>query len=111
MRHRAFLLREKTKDIVQRCDISQLSSELPKKDEYIVVVKLSEMQQKLYRTFLEAAAASEATAKLDVACLCKKLLIFSFRVSFFTAWHVLAKIWNHPRLLFHTTDPSKANQG
>ena len=63
MRHRAFLLRERTKDIVQRCDISQLSSELPKKDEYIVVIKLSEMQQKLYRTFLAAAAASEDTAK------------------------------------------------
>lgn len=58
MKQRLFILREKTKDIIQRADASHLRKSIPNKSEYVIVVALSPLQKQLYGDFLEAVKAN-----------------------------------------------------
>ena len=54
MRHRSFILHQKTKDIIHRCDASILGKELQGKTELVVIIRLGQVQRELYIRFLKA---------------------------------------------------------
>jgi SNF2 family DNA or RNA helicase len=101
MNQRTFILHEKTKDIIQRCDVSHLRRSVPNKAEFVLVVAMTDLQKKLYREFLAAVQAnSEEKYEHDYLAITSSAL----RIGFFVMWHVLQKVWNHPQLLHRQSE-------
>ncbi|KAJ6877208.1 protein CHROMATIN REMODELING 20-like [Populus alba x Populus x berolinensis] len=88
MNQRSHILYEQLKGFVQRMDMSVVKKDLPPKTVFVVAVKLSPLQRKLYKRFLDVhgftndRASNEKTSK-----------------SFFAGYQALAQIWNHPGIL------------
>ncbi|KAJ7569529.1 hypothetical protein O6H91_01G082600 [Diphasiastrum complanatum] len=87
MKQRAHVLHQQLKGFVQRKDTTVLKDELPSKSVWVISVRLSELQRRLYTRFLEAHGCFKADGKIRRSFL-------------FYAYHSLAKIWNHPDLLW-----------
>ena len=101
MRKALFALKEKTKDVIQRFDVTLLQKSIPNKTEFVIVIALGDMQRKLYDAFLGAVNSHESEKYVCVflsEMMTQKCLSIC-RISFFVLWHTLAKIWNHPQLL------------
>uniref|UniRef100_A0ACD5WXU6 Uncharacterized protein n=5 Tax=Avena sativa TaxID=4498 RepID=A0ACD5WXU6_AVESA len=89
MNQRSHILYEQLKGFVQRMDMNVVKNDLPPKKVFVITVKLSQLQRKLYRRFLDvhgfsSSASSEKPFK---------------RSGFFAKYQKLAQIWNHPGLL------------
>ncbi|PIA40011.1 hypothetical protein AQUCO_02500020v1 [Aquilegia coerulea] len=90
MNQRSHILYEQLKGFVQRMDMTVVKNDLPPKTVYVIAVKLSPLQRKLYRRFLDEHGFT--TDKASGEKLEK-------RRSFFAGYQALAQIWNHPGVL------------
>ncbi|CAI9090971.1 OLC1v1025877C5 [Oldenlandia corymbosa var. corymbosa] len=89
MNHRSHILYEQLKGFVQRMDMTVVKDDLPPKTVFVVAVKLSPLQRKLYKRFLDVHGFTKDKAfneKVKRRC-------------FFAGYQALAQIWNHPGIL------------
>ncbi|KAL5768111.1 hypothetical protein ACOSQ2_014894 [Xanthoceras sorbifolium] len=80
MNQRSHILYEQLKGFVQRMDMNVVKKDLPPKTVFVITVKLSPLQRKLYKRFLDVHVSL-------------------IRKSFFAGYQALAQIWNHPGIL------------
>lgn len=62
MNQRSHILYEQLKGFVQRMDMNVVKNDLPEKKVFVVTVKLSQLQRKLYRRFLDVNGFSSSAA-------------------------------------------------
>ncbi|XP_076446217.1 uncharacterized protein LOC143283763 [Babylonia areolata] len=86
MKHRAHVLHELLAGCVQRRDYSALTKFLPPKQEYVISVRLSEMQMSLYEEYLNRSGQVDGQ-------------ITSKGARLFKDYQNLMKIWTHPWVL------------
>uniref|UniRef100_A0A7N6F925 DNA helicase n=1 Tax=Anabas testudineus TaxID=64144 RepID=A0A7N6F925_ANATE len=79
MKKRAHVLHAVLAGCVQRRDYSELTQFLPPKHEYVLAVRVSPLQYKLYRHYLD-----HVTAKMRIGA------------NLFKDFQVLSRIWTHP---------------
>lgn len=93
MKRRAHVLHKMLDSSVQRYDYSVLTPFLPPKFEYALSIRLTELQVKLYRHYLENIATpyGEDGVKSRTATL-------------FKDYQALSKIWTHPRVLLMNSE-------
>ena len=53
MKRRTYALYKKLREVIHRCDHTVLEKELPPKKEYIVFLRLNELQKSLYAAYLQ----------------------------------------------------------
>ncbi|XP_072955978.1 protein CHROMATIN REMODELING 20 isoform X2 [Typha angustifolia] len=90
MNQRSHILYEQLKGFVQRMDMNVVKRDLPPKTVFVVTVKLSPLQRKLYRRFLDVRGFTSDKVSSDKPIR---------RSCFFAGYQTLAQIWNHPGLL------------
>jgi len=83
MKHRAHVLHEQLKGFVQRRGHTVLRQSLPAKTEHVLFVRMTDIQRKLYKRFMEEL--------IDNRCVSNPLKAFA----------VCCKIWNHPDVLYN----------
>ncbi|XP_011038466.1 PREDICTED: protein CHROMATIN REMODELING 20-like isoform X2 [Populus euphratica] len=88
MNQRSHILYEQLKGFVQRMDMSVVKKDLPPKTVFVVAVKLSPLQRKLYKRFLDVHGFTNGRVSNE-----------KMRKSFFAGYQALAQIWNHPGIL------------
>ncbi|GAV83009.1 SNF2_N domain-containing protein/Helicase_C domain-containing protein [Cephalotus follicularis] len=88
MNQRSHILYEQLKGFVQRMDTSVVKKDLPPKTVFVITVKLSTLQRKLYKRFLDVHAFANDKVSNE-----------KMRKSFFAGYQALAQIWNHPGIL------------
>ncbi|KAM7526677.1 hypothetical protein LguiA_016579 [Lonicera macranthoides] len=88
MNQRSHILYEQLKGFVQRMDMNVVKKDLPPKTVFVIAVKLSPLQRKLYKRFLEVHGFTNDTVSTE-----------KIRKSFFAGYQALAQIWNHPGIL------------
>ncbi|XP_054817178.1 protein CHROMATIN REMODELING 20 isoform X2 [Prosopis cineraria] len=89
MNQRSHILYEQLKGFVQRMDMNVVKKDLPPKTVFVISVKLSPLQRKLYKRFLDVHGFTNDRAsneKMRKKC-------------FFVGYQALAQIWNHPGIL------------
>nr|CAN69686.1 hypothetical protein VITISV_026772 [Vitis vinifera] len=89
MNQRSHILYEQLKGFVQRMDMSVVKNDLPPKTVFVMAVKLSSLQRKLYKRFLDVHGFTNdkvSSDKIRKRC-------------FFAGYQALAQIWNHPGIL------------
>ncbi|KAF8116177.1 hypothetical protein N665_0020s0036 [Sinapis alba] len=84
MNQRSHILYEELKGFVQRMDMNVVKKDLPPKTVFVISVKLSPLQRKLYKRFLKLYGFNDGRADERM------------RKNFFAAYQVLAQILNHP---------------
>ncbi|KAG4919770.1 hypothetical protein JHK82_057198 [Glycine max] len=85
---RSHILYEQLKGFVQRMDMNVVKKDLPPKTVFVITVKLSPLQRKLYKRFLDVHGF---TTQVHPEMLRKRC--------FFAGYQALARIWNHPGIL------------
>ncbi|XP_054274137.1 uncharacterized protein LOC128993992 [Macrosteles quadrilineatus] len=83
MRYRAHVLHSLLEGFVQRRSHSVLTNALPQKEEYVILVRMTNFQRKLYDTFMNEVVRTKAVPNP------------------LKAFAVCCKIWNHPDVLYH----------
>ena len=81
MKHRAHVLHQQLKGFVQRRGHDVLKDSLPTKTEHVLFVRMTPIQRRLYRRFMEELLTNR--------CVSNPLKAFA----------VCCKIWNHPDVL------------
>ncbi|KAK6144887.1 hypothetical protein DH2020_021707 [Rehmannia glutinosa] len=97
MNQRSHILYEQLKGFVHRMDTSVVKNDLPPKTVFVISVKLSPLQRKLYKRFLDVHGFTKDKASGE-------------KRSFFAGYQALAQIWNHPgilQLMKENKDPGK----
>ncbi|XP_008441788.2 protein CHROMATIN REMODELING 20 isoform X5 [Cucumis melo] len=89
MNQRSHILYEQLKGFVQRMDMTVVKKDLPPKTVFVISVKLSPLQRKLYKRFLDVHGFNNGKDSSEQ--LRKR--------SFFAGYQALAQIWNHPGIL------------
>lgn len=92
MRYRAHVLHALLEGFVQRRSHSVLQMSLPRKEEYILLVRMTPHQRKLYDTFMNQVVKTRAVPNP------------------LKAFAVCCKIWNHPDILYHFLRKRQANE-
>ncbi|XP_011301973.1 uncharacterized protein [Fopius arisanus] len=92
MRYRAHVLHALLEGFVQRRSHSVLQISLPRKEEYILLVRMTPHQRKLYDTFMNQVVKTRAVPNP------------------LKAFAVCCKIWNHPDILYHFLRKRQANE-
>ncbi|RCV42654.1 hypothetical protein SEVIR_9G232600v4 [Setaria viridis] len=87
MNQRSHILFEQLKGFVQRMSMNVVKNDLPPKKVFVITVKLSQLQRKLYRRFLDVHGFSSSGYSEKS------------HSSFFAKYQTLAQVWNHPGLL------------
>ncbi|XP_063361349.1 uncharacterized protein LOC134650318 [Cydia amplana] len=83
MRYRAHVLHSLLVGFVQRRSHAVLQSTLPQKEEYVLLVRMTPLQRKLYDRFMnEVVRSTSVPNPLKAFAIC-------------------CKIWNHPDVLYH----------
>lgn len=82
MKRRVHVLVDRLKPVVHRRGIEVFSDDLPAKVEYVLSIRLTPLQRKLYLEFLRLRQSGEMAS------------------DFFKAWQTLLRVWNHPRVLY-----------
>jgi transcriptional regulator ATRX len=62
MNQRSHILYEQLKGFVQRKDMNVVKNDLPPKKVFVITVKLSQLQRKLYRRFLDVHGFSSSAS-------------------------------------------------
>ncbi|XP_044499237.1 protein CHROMATIN REMODELING 20-like isoform X2 [Mangifera indica] len=88
MNQRSHILYEQLKGFVQRMDMNVVKKDLPPKTVFVITVKLSQLQRKLYKRFLDVHGFANDKVSNE-----------KIRKSFFAGYQALAQIWNHPGIL------------
>lgn len=88
MNQRSHILYEQLKGFVQRMDMSVAKKDLPPKTVFVIAIKLSNLQRKLYKKFLEVHGFTG-----------DKLSSEKIRKSFFAGYQALAQVVHHEALL------------
>ncbi|XP_031283826.1 protein CHROMATIN REMODELING 20 isoform X1 [Pistacia vera] len=88
MNQRSHILYEQLKGFVQRMDMNVVKKDLPPKTVFVITVKLSPLQRKLYKRFLDLHGFANDKVSNE-----------KIRKSFFAGYQALAQIWNHPGIL------------
>ncbi|XP_078034096.1 uncharacterized protein LOC144468475 [Augochlora pura] len=83
MKKRAYVLHKMLKGCVQRFDYSVLTPFLPPKQEYVIFVRLSDVQIKMYRYYLDNLARRQRSGN----------------GSLFADFQSLQRIWTHPLVM------------
>ncbi|XP_019868954.2 uncharacterized protein LOC109597651 isoform X3 [Aethina tumida] len=83
MRYRAHVLHSLLLGFVQRRSHTVLQTSLPQKEEYVLLVRMTPFQRKLYETFMNEVVRSQAVPNP------------------LKAFAVCCKIWNHPDVLYN----------
>jgi len=83
MKHRAHVLHEQLKGFVQRRGHIVLRQSLPLKTEHVLFVRMTPIQRRLYKRFMEELITNR--------CVSNPLKAFA----------VCCKIWNHPDVLYN----------
>ncbi|KAK6915312.1 SNF2, N-terminal [Dillenia turbinata] len=94
MNQRSHILYEQLKGFVQRMDMNVVKKDLPPKTVFVIAVKLSPLQRKLYKRFLDVHGFTKDRASAEKIG----------RRSFFAGYQALAQIWNHPGILQFTKE-------
>ena len=81
MNQRSHILYEQLKGFVQRMDMSVVKKDLPPKTVFVVAVKLSPLQRKLYKRFLDVHGFTNDMASNE-----------KMRKSFFAGYQALAQV-------------------
>ncbi|KAJ1526822.1 hypothetical protein ONE63_008390 [Megalurothrips usitatus] len=84
MKRRAHVLHKTLEGSVQRFDYSVLTPFLPAKEEYVISVRLSNLQEKMYRHYLEHFSSKGYQGK---------------GAQLFADFQQLQRIWTHPRVM------------
>ncbi|XP_039295723.1 LOW QUALITY PROTEIN: uncharacterized protein LOC111049654 [Nilaparvata lugens] len=92
MRYRAHVLHSLLEGFVQRRSHSVLTNTLPQKEEYVLLIRMTPFQRKLYDTFMNEVVRTKAVPNP------------------LKAFAVCCKIWNHPDVLYHFLK-KRANTG
>lgn len=92
MRYRAHVLHALLEGFVQRRSHSVLQMSLPRKEEYILLVRMTSHQRKLYDTFMNQVVKTRAVPNP------------------LKAFAVCCKIWNHPDILYHFLRKRQTNE-
>ncbi|KAL6259656.1 hypothetical protein P5V15_009572 [Pogonomyrmex californicus] len=92
MRYRAHVLHALLEGFVQRRSHSVLQISLPRKEEYILLVRMTPHQRKLYDTFMNQVVKTRAVPNP------------------LKAFAVCCKIWNHPDILYYFLRKRQANE-
>ena len=92
MRYRAHVLHALLEGFVQRRSHSVLQISLPRKEEYILLVRMTPHQRKLYDTFMNQVVKTRAVPNP------------------LKAFAVCCKIWNHPDILYHFLRKRQVNE-
>nr|XP_020454385.1 transcriptional regulator ATRX-like isoform X2 [Monopterus albus] len=100
MKKRAHVLHAMLAGCVQRRDYSELTQFLPPKHEYVLAVRVSSLQYKLYRYYLDNVTGVHSMANKAKAR----------GASLFKDFQVLSRIWTHPWCL-QLNYISKENKG
>lgn len=93
MNQRSHILYEQLKGFVQRMDMNVVKKDLPPKTVFVITVKLSPLQRRLYKRFLDLHGFTNDRVSNE-----------KIRKSFFAGYQALAQIWNHPGILQLTKD-------
>ncbi|XP_052191334.1 protein CHROMATIN REMODELING 20 [Diospyros lotus] len=88
MNQRSHILYEQLKGFVQRMDMNVVKKDLPPKTVFVIAVKLSPLQRKLYKRFLDVHGFTTEVTSEKIRKRC-----------FFAGYQALAQIWNHPGIL------------
>lgn len=91
MKQRAHVLHGLLRVCVHRADLKVLEQYLPPKHEYALKVRMSPLQQKLYKTYLSASGHGAADARATGTKVPQ--------IKLFEAYTQLAKVWTHPGVL------------
>lgn len=83
MRYRAHVLHSLLVGFVQRRSHTVLQNALPQKEEYVLLVRMTPFQRKLYETFMNEVVRSQTVPNP------------------LKAFAVCCKIWNHPDVLYY----------
>lgn len=81
MNQRSHILYEQLKGFVQRMDMSVVKKDLPPKTVFVIAVKLSSLQRKLYKRFLDVHGFTNGKASNE-----------NMRRSFFAGYQALAQV-------------------
>lgn len=84
MKRRAHVLHKTLEGCVQRFDYSVLTPYLPSKEEYVISVRITDTQEKLYRHYLENQSSRGQFGK---------------GAQLFADFQQLQRVWTHPRVL------------
>uniref|UniRef100_A0A8C6MKC6 DNA helicase n=1 Tax=Nothobranchius furzeri TaxID=105023 RepID=A0A8C6MKC6_NOTFU len=87
MKKRAHVLHQMLEGCVQRKDYSELAQFLPPKHEYVLAVRITPLQYKLYRSYLDHISGEGAVTDRPQQ---------RHGAHFFKDVQVLGRIWNHP---------------
>ncbi|GMG99879.1 hypothetical protein Nepgr_001719 [Nepenthes gracilis] len=100
MNQRSHILYVQLKGFVQRMDMSVVKKDLPPKTVFVIAVKLSPLQRKLYKKFLDVHGFTTGKASYE-----------GIRRCFFAGYQALAQIWNHPWILQLVREREYARRG
>uniref|UniRef100_A0A3Q1EUN9 DNA helicase n=1 Tax=Acanthochromis polyacanthus TaxID=80966 RepID=A0A3Q1EUN9_9TELE len=101
MKKRAHVLHAMLAGCVQRKDYSELTQFLPPKHEYVLAVRVSPLQYKLYRYYLDHVAGVGSIAKARMRA----------GANLFKDFQILGRVWTHPWCLqlSYNSKESKGN--
>ncbi|ETN59852.1 steroid receptor-interacting snf2 domain protein [Anopheles darlingi] len=91
MRYRAHVLHSLLLGFVQRRSHSVLQTSLPQKEEYVLQIRMTEFQRKLYTVFMNEVVRTKAVPNP------------------LKAFAVCCKIWNHPDVLYNFLKQSEGD--
>jgi transcriptional regulator ATRX len=88
MKSRAHILHSLVATFVQRMDYTVLMKDLPHKTEFVLVIKTTQLQRRLYKAFIERRRKEVGSSSAGV----------------FAAFQWLMNVWNHPNILFRAAE-------
>lgn len=90
MKQRIYILHQKLKGFVHRRDYSDMDHKMPEKFEFVIFVRLSDIQVRLYKQFINGQNHHFG--------------------GLFNAYSTLTKIWNHPDALLKLRNEHSKNE-
>lgn len=88
MRYRAHVLHKILQGFVQRRSHSLLKSQLPRKHEHVILIRMTEIQRKLITAFIDKIIFNNVRTKFG-----------KLKVSALFLFAVCCKVWNHPDVI------------
>jgi transcriptional regulator ATRX len=103
MKQRAHVLHKTLIGCVQRMDYTVIKPYIPPKQEYVIYIRLSELQQNLYKKYIENTFTNKNVEKEAIVGAYSK----NKGIQLLTDYHELSRIWSHPWALVKKSDECK----